>query len=84
MLVIEKFEGHHVKVAGEAKPKLNMVTFDFLGMSQRQELKVRCGERSNGSGGGGGSSANCRQIPSPHRSAAGTHRHRHPPTTRHD
>lgn len=39
MLVIEEFDGHKVKLMYEQKPKLNFVTFDFLGMSLRDELK---------------------------------------------
>ena len=40
MMVVEAFDGHNVKLMYESKPKLNLVTFDFLGMSMRKELKV--------------------------------------------
>ena len=37
--VIEKFAGTHVTVKGVAKPLLNLVSFDFLGLSQNQSVK---------------------------------------------
>lgn len=37
--IVDKFEGARVKLVGDDHPALNLVSFDFLGMAARPELK---------------------------------------------
>lgn len=38
--VVQKFDGPYLRVESYSTPLLNMVNFDFLGLGQREELKV--------------------------------------------
>ena len=47
MRVVEKYDGDYVHLSTGGKPKLNLVTFDFLAMGQRKEPKDGAEETLN-------------------------------------